>query len=72
VLRRPFDSGEPLIVELPEKGLISIRPLEEDDELFNQLIEHDAVFRDLLAKSVASPREPFPVDAGKKLQASDR
>jgi hypothetical protein len=60
VLRRCYDSGQPLVVELPDRGLISIRPVEEDDDLVNQLIEHNPAFRKLLAKSVASPREPFP------------
>jgi len=60
VLSRCYDSGQPLIVELPNRGLISIRPVEEDDDLVNQLIEHNPAFRELLAKSIASPREPFP------------
>ena len=60
VLRRCYDSGEPLVVELPERGMVSIRAVEEDDDLVNQLIEHDPAFRELLAKSITSPREPFP------------
>jgi hypothetical protein len=60
VLRRCYESGQPLVVELPDHGLISIRPLEEDDDLVNQLIEHNPAFRELLAKSATSPREPFP------------
>jgi hypothetical protein len=60
VLRRCYDSGQALVVELPDRGLISIRALEEDDDVVNQLIEHNPAFRELLAKSIASPREPFP------------
>ena len=60
VLRRCYDSGLPLVVALPDRGLISIRPVEEDDDLVNQLIEHNPAFRELLARSAASPREPFP------------
>ena len=60
VLRRCYDSGEALVVELPERGLVAIRPIEADDDLVNQLIEHNPAFRELLARSVASPREPFP------------
>jgi hypothetical protein len=72
VLRRCYDSGEPLVVELPEKGLISIRPVEEeDDDLVNQLIEHNPAFRALLAKSIASPREPFPFGGSEEHQAGD-
>ncbi len=60
VLRQCYDSGQILVVELPDRGLISIRPLEENDDLVNQLIEHNPAFRELLARSIASPREPFP------------
>jgi hypothetical protein len=60
VLRRCYDSSQALVAELPDRGFISIRPVEEDDDLVNQLIEHNPAFRGLLAKSIASPREPFP------------
>ena len=60
ILGRCFDLGEPLVVALPDRGLISIRPLDSDDDLVNNLIEHNPSFRVLLAKSLASPREPFP------------
>jgi hypothetical protein len=60
VLSRCFDSGETLVVALPNRGLVSIQPVESDDDLVNELIEHNAAFRELLAKSLASPREPFP------------
>jgi hypothetical protein len=62
VLRRCYDSGQPLVVELPDRGLISLRPIEEDDDLVNQLIEHNPAFRELLAKSLDGPREPFPFE----------
>ena len=61
VLRRCYDSGQTLVVELPDRGLISIRPLEEDDDLVNQLIEHNPAFRELLARSIASPSRAVPV-----------
>jgi hypothetical protein len=60
VLSRCYDSGQPVVVELPNRGLISIQPVEPDDDLVNELIEHNAAFRKLLSKSLASPREPFP------------
>lgn len=60
VLRQCYDSGQALVVELPHRGMISIRPVEEDDDLVNQLIERNPAFREFLAKSIASPREPFP------------
>jgi hypothetical protein len=62
ILRRCYDSGQTFVVELPDRGLISIRPIEEDDDLVNQLIEHNPAFRELLSRSIASPREPFPFD----------
>lgn len=62
VLRRCYDTGQPLVVELPHRGLVSIQPVEPDDNLVNDLLEHNPAFRDLLARSLASPREPFPFD----------
>jgi len=43
-----------------ESGLVSIQPIEADDDLVNDLIERNAAFRALLVKSLASPRESFP------------
>ncbi|MGO9465730.1 MAG: hypothetical protein ACLQIB_37685 [Isosphaeraceae bacterium] len=60
VLRKCFDAGETLVVALPNRGLVSIQPIEPDDDLVNDLIEHNAAFRALLVKSLASPRESFP------------
>ena len=31
----------------------------DDDDLINELIEHNEAFRAVLAKSLASPRKPF-------------
>ncbi len=63
VLQRCYDSGETLVVELPDRGPISIRAVEEDDDLVNQLIEQNPACRELLAKSIASPRETFPFES---------
>lgn len=71
VLRRCSDLGEPIVVELPNRGLISIRPVDEDDDLVNQLIVHNPAFREPLAKSIASPREPFPFGTLEDCQAGD-
>lgn len=60
VLRRCYESGEALLVELPGRGLLSIQPVEPDDDLVDDLIENNAEFRAMLGKSLASPREPFP------------
>jgi hypothetical protein len=60
ILRECYDSGQPLVVQLPDRGLVSIRPVDEEDDLIDRLIEHDPAFRELLARSLASPTEPFP------------
>jgi hypothetical protein len=44
------------------QGLDLDPAIEEDDDLVNQLIEHNPAFRELLSRSIASPREPFPFD----------
>ena len=60
VLRRCYDSGQPLVVELPDHGLVSIQPVDPGDDLVNDLIEHNPAFRALVERSLASPLEPFP------------
>jgi hypothetical protein len=60
VLSRCYDSGQSLVVEPPNHGLVSIQPVESDDDLVNDLIQHNPKFRALLEKSLASGREPFP------------
>lgn len=60
VLHRSLDVRQALVVELPDRGFIAIQPLlESDDNLTDELIENNPVFREMLAKSLASPREPF-------------
>jgi len=60
-----LDSGEPLVVELPDRRLVSIRGLEpdDDDDLVDRLLESNAAFRALVEKSKASPRKPFAASA---------
>lgn len=60
ILGRCYDSRQSLVVELPNRGLISIQPVEPDDNLANDLIEHNPAFRALLERSLASGREAFP------------
>jgi hypothetical protein len=57
-----LESGEALVVELPDHRLVSIQGLEpdEDDDLVDRLIESNPAFRALIEKSKASPRKPFP------------
>jgi hypothetical protein len=55
------DSGEPLVVELPDERLIAIQALEagEDDALIDDLLQSNPAFQALVARSKASPRKPF-------------
>lgn len=62
LLSRCYDSGEPLVVELPNRRLVSIRPIDEEDDLVDDLIAHNPEFREMLSRSLAGPREPFPFD----------
>jgi len=60
------DSGSTVVVELPDRRLVAIQPLDptEDDDLINELLASDPSFRELVAKSKAGPRKPFPLDTG--------
>ena len=57
------DSGRPVVVELPDHRLIAIAAVDaaavDDDSLVDELLQSDAAFQDLVAKSKASPRSPF-------------
>jgi hypothetical protein len=56
------ESGETVVVELPDQRLLAIQPLDpqEDDALMDQLLEANPKFQALVAKSKAGPRKPFP------------
>jgi hypothetical protein len=60
------DSGRPVVVELPDRRLVALQPLEpgDDDSLTSDLLESNPAFQALLAKSKASPRKPFAPGAG--------
>ena len=53
------DSGDLLVVELPGDRFVAIQSLEaeEDDSLVSELLESNAAFRALVAKSKAGPRK---------------
>lgn len=55
------DSGQAVVVELPDQRLVSIQPLEagDDDSLTSDLLESNVAFRAVVAKSKSSPRRPF-------------
>jgi hypothetical protein len=56
------ESGEAFVVELPDHRFVAIQSLEptDDDSLASDLLESNAAFRALAAKSLAGPRKPFP------------
>jgi hypothetical protein len=55
------DSGQAVVVTLPDRRLIAIQSLDaaEDDSLVDDLLESNPEFQSLVAKSKASPRKPF-------------
>jgi hypothetical protein len=54
------DSGEAIVVELPDQRLLAIRPLDaEEDDLIDQLMASNQRFRDLVKRSKDGPRRPF-------------
>ena len=66
LLAKCCDSGQAVVVELPDHRLVAIQPLDiddEDDSLVSDWIETNAAFRALLERSRASARKPFPAGA---------
>ncbi len=57
-----IDSGQSLVVELPDHRLVSIQGLEPgvDDDLIDRLLESNPSFGALVKKSKLSRRRPFP------------
>ncbi len=55
------DSGETVVVEMPDHRLLAIQSLDPqgDDSLIDELLASDPKFQALVAKSKASPRKPF-------------
>jgi hypothetical protein len=55
------DSGEALVVELPDQRLVALPPLgaSEDDSLIDELLQSNPEFQALVAKSKASRRKAF-------------
>jgi hypothetical protein len=66
MLNECADSGQVLVVELPGHRHVAIQPLEptEDDDLTSELLESNPAFQALIAKSKASPHEPFVPEFG--------
>jgi hypothetical protein len=55
------ETGETVVVELPDQRLLAIQPLdpEEDDGLMDELLASNSKFQALVKKSRASARKPF-------------
>ncbi len=55
------ESGETLVVEMPDQRLLAIQSLDPDadDSLIEELLATDPKFQALVAKSKAGPRIPF-------------
>lgn len=62
LLTKCCDSGQAVVVELPDHRFVAIQSLDADDEedsLVSDLMETNAAFRALVERSAASPRRPF-------------
>ncbi len=57
------DSGNAVLVELPDQRLVALQPLDggEDDSLVDELLQSSEEFRALVARSKAGPRKSFPL-----------
>ncbi len=57
-----LESGQALVVELPDNRLVTIQGLEPDaeDSLVDDLLASSPSFRALVEKSRAGTRQPFP------------
>ncbi|MEX0704212.1 MAG: hypothetical protein WD069_19085 [Planctomycetales bacterium] len=55
------ESGQTVVVELPDHRLVSIQSLDpgEDDDLTDELVESNPKFQALVEKSKAGQRKPF-------------
>jgi hypothetical protein len=56
------ESGQTLVVELPDQRFVAIQSLDpgEDDSLVDELLATNPKFRAMLARSKAALRKPFP------------
>jgi hypothetical protein len=59
------NSGETVVVEMPDRRLLTIQTLDPqgDDSLMDELLAADPKFQALVAKSKASARKPFGASA---------
>jgi len=61
------DSGEPILVELPDHRLVALQPVpsDADESLIDDLLASNVAFQSLVEKSKAGPRKPFVPGARK-------
>ena len=59
------ESGETVVVEMPDQRLLAIQSLDPkaDDSLMDELLASNPKFQALVKKSKASPRKPFVAGA---------
>jgi hypothetical protein len=59
------DSGQVVVVELPDRRLIAIHPMDtaDDDTLVDDLLASDPEFQALVQSSKDAPRKPFPPES---------
>lgn len=59
------DSGTAVLIEAPDHRMYALHCIEpaeqEDDSLIDNLIAHNAEFREMLSRSLASGRVPFAI-----------
>ncbi len=55
------ETGQTVVVELPDQRLLAIQPLDpqEDDTLIDELLTSNLKFQELVLRSRRSPRKPF-------------
>lgn len=55
------DSGEPILVELPDHRLVALQPVptDADESLIDYLLASNSAFQSLVEKSKAGPRKAF-------------
>jgi hypothetical protein len=55
------ESGQTVVVEMPDHRLLAIQSLDpqEEDTLIDELLASNPEFQELVAKSRRSPRKPF-------------
>ena len=58
------DSGQTLVVEMPDQRLLAIQPLDpqEDDSLMDELLASNPKFQELVARAKRGARKPFLPD----------